>query len=205
MMHWSIVAAVAIIFAFAAFLGAQLAAAVCANIEPFEDGPRTGKPPTLLLCVGAAGLGAVIASRGTIPPGIAILALLVCGLAACWCSDVRTGIIPDYFTLVPLAGLLVVSVFERNWLPVVSLILVGLPFAGAALVSKGRGMGWGDVKLVMLAAAVLLLPMSFFAISGACMLAVFVASFRKRRGEPIAFAPYLVTAVAVALCVPSLP
>ena len=67
------------------------------------------------------------------------------------------------------------------------------------MLSKGRGLGWGDVKLVALGAAVLGLRTSVLAFSAACLLAVAIAVVRRRRHEPIAFAPYLAGSMTVAL------
>jgi hypothetical protein len=43
------------------------------------------------------------------------------------------------------------------------------------------------------------------AFAGACLVAVFVAAIRKRRTEPIAFAPYLAGAIAAAIAFPLFP
>ena len=62
-------------------------------------------------------------------------------------------------------------------------------------------MGWGDVKLAALGGVALgwqpMIP--FFAI--ACLVAAAIALFRRRKNEPIAFAPYLAGAIGVALTV----
>jgi leader peptidase (prepilin peptidase)/N-methyltransferase len=76
---------------------------------------------------------------------------------------------------------------------------VFVPFAVAALASRGLGMGWGDVKLVALGGAVLGWEAAILAFGCACALAVIVALARKRRHEPLAFAPYLVAAIALPL------
>lgn len=205
-MHaWWMAPLVGLLYGCAAYLGLQCSASICEKIVPFDDGPRPGKPPTIALIGGAAIVGGLLAARGLPLLALAVFAVLVVSLVACWYSDVRCGIVPDSFTLVPLVLVLGVALLERNVSPIVSAVIVFLPFAGAALLSKGRGMGWGDVKLVALGAAVLGLQISVVAFSGACLVAVALAMVRRRRHEPIAFVPYLAGSIAVALTFPVSP
>jgi leader peptidase (prepilin peptidase)/N-methyltransferase len=125
--------------------------------------------------------------------------MVTAALVGCWYCDVRVGIIPDYFTLVPLGALLIVALAVHDWTTIVSAVAVTVPFALAATLSRGRGMGWGDVKLVALGGAALGMQTAIFAFSAACLVAVVVAFMRKRRRDPIPFAPYLAGAMATAL------
>ncbi len=175
---------------------------ICRTVEPFEDGPRAGKPPALALVLSAACVGAMLASRHTNAPDLALAALLVASLVACCYSDIVCGIVPDAFTLLPLVAVLVHSALARDARPALSALLVLAPFALAALCSGGLGMGWGDVKLVTLAAAVLGFETSIVAFSAACFVAAAAAFVRRRQSEPIAFAPYLAASAALALALP---
>ena len=175
---------------------------ICRTLVPFEDGPRPGKPPALALVALAACVGALLASRPTSAPALAIAALLVASLVACCYSDIVCGIVPDAFTLAPLGAVLAYSALARDVRPALSALLVLAPFALAALCSGGLGMGWGDVKLVTLAAAVLGFETSIVAFSGACFVAAAAAFVRRRQREPIAFVPYLAASAALALALP---
>jgi leader peptidase (prepilin peptidase)/N-methyltransferase len=196
---WLWVPFVGALFACAAYLGLQLAAHLCDGIEPFEDGPKPGKPPTPWLIAGAGAIGAVVTAQGASLPQLAMAAIIVVALAGCWYSDVRVGIVPDYFTLIPLGVLLLIAVVIHDWQTIIAAVSITVPFASAAALSKGRGMGWGDVKLVALGGAALGLQIAVLAFSAACLLAVCVAVFRRRAREPIPFAPYLVGATALGL------
>ncbi len=200
-----IVALVALLFGCAAYLVLQLSASLCANIVPFDDGPRPGQPPTVALVAGATILGGAIGIRSLPLPELGIFALLAVSLVACWYSDVRCGIVLDYFTLGPLAIVVAVGLLGHDFAPLIAALVVALPFGLAALFSKGRGMGWGDVKLVALGAAVLGLQTSVLAFAAACLVAVAIAAIRRRRSEPMAFVPYLAASIAVALAFPILP
>jgi prepilin signal peptidase PulO-like enzyme (type II secretory pathway) len=199
---WWLIAVTALVFTCATFLTIQFAAHVCKNVVPFEDGPRVGTPPVAGLLAGSFVVGGLLGWHTTSLALLGIELVLVVSLAAAWYSDVRCGIVPDYFTLVPLALVLGVAVLTRQFGPVISAAVVFVPFACAALFSKGRGMGWGDVKLATLGAAVLPLEAAILAFAGACFAAVCVAVVRKRRSEPIAFAPYLAGAIALGMAVP---
>jgi prepilin signal peptidase PulO-like enzyme (type II secretory pathway) len=202
---WWIDVIATVVFACVAFLSIQLSAAVCKNVVPFDDGPPPGRPPVTALIVGSAIVGLSLSMRGATAPSLVLVAIVMISLVACWYSDVRCGIVPDYFTVVPLAFWLLVSVAVHNYTPLVSAAIVFVPFAIAAVISKGRGMGWGDVKLVTLGAAILGLQTAVLAFGGACLIAVFVAMIRRRRTEPIAFAPYLAGSIAAALAFPLFP
>jgi prepilin signal peptidase PulO-like enzyme (type II secretory pathway) len=194
---------VAAMFGCAAFLAMQAGEALCKRVVPFEDGPKPGKPPAIALLVGAALVGGIMASRGAALPALGISGLLCAALVAAWYSDVRCGIVPDAFTLAPLAVVLAVAVFTREWSSLVSAAVVFVPFACAALFSRGRGMGWGDVKLAALGGAVLGVQTAILAAAGACLVATFVNLIQRRgKAQPIAFAPYLSGAIALGLLFP---
>jgi len=203
---WWVSAIAAIVYGCVGFLSIQLSAAVCKNVVPFDDGPAPGRPPVVALVVGAGLVGLSLAMRGAQAPELIIVGALLVPLVACWYSDVRCGIVPDYFTLIPLGLWLVGSFLAfHNTTSIVGALVMFVPFAVFAMISKGRGMGWGDVKLAALAGAVLGPPAAMLAIAGACLVAVFIAAVRKRRSEPIAFAPYLCGAIAASLALPIFP
>jgi prepilin signal peptidase PulO-like enzyme (type II secretory pathway) len=125
--------------------------------------------------------------------------MLCVALTAIWCTDVRYGIVPDVFTLVPLAIIFAVGLARHEWLIFGSAAVPFAAFAGAALLSHGRGMGWGDVKLATLGGAVLGLEASLVAFSLSCLAAALYAYARGQKDVPIAFAPYLVAAIALTI------
>ncbi len=190
---------IAAVYGCAAALGVWAAARLCRGIAPFDDGPAPGRPPSVALIAAGAGIGFTLALRGFAWPWLALCAGLIASLSACWYSDVRCGIVPDLFTLAPLVLIVAAALLQRNPWPAVSATIVLLPFAVAAMASRGVGMGWGDVKLVALGAATLGAQTSILWYIGACLAAAAVALLRGRRSAPIAFAPYLVTSIALAL------
>ena len=202
--------AIALVFAAAGFaaagwLGTILGKASCDGLVPFADGPAPGKPPRVLLIAGSAVVGASLYLHNESIASIALAAILCVSLVACWYADVTCGMVPDYFTLGPLAAVLGAAALHHQSWPFVAALAVFALFAAAALASKGRGMGWGDVKLAALGGALLGLGSALVFFAGACFVAAAVGVIRKRRHEPIAFAPYMAAALGVAIVVGAVP
>jgi prepilin signal peptidase PulO-like enzyme (type II secretory pathway) len=189
----------AVFFGLIAYIAVTCSAFVCAGIPPADDGPPAGRAPQLFLIAGAAVLGAVMAYLKAEPLQLGVAAIVTFALVACWCSDAVCGIVPDVFTLGPLAALLFFAAAQRDWWAIVSAVLIIVPFAAAAIFSRGYGMGWGDVKLVALSGAVLGAPLAAFAMAIACAVAVIVHRFGRARTAPIAFAPYIALLTGIAL------
>jgi prepilin signal peptidase PulO-like enzyme (type II secretory pathway) len=189
----------AVAFGLLAFLGAQLGGMACANVAPLPGGPARGVPPVRWLVAGCAVLGAVLALQGGDLSLIALTGILCVSLVGAWCADVTCGIVPDAFTIFPLCAVLIAGLLQHEWWHALAALIMLAPFAVAAVVSNGRGMGWGDVKLAALGGAVLGAGVALAAFAAACLVAVGVAWASKRRGEPIVFAPYMVASIFAAL------
>jgi prepilin signal peptidase PulO-like enzyme (type II secretory pathway) len=187
-------------FAGAAALGLAAARGVCGTIaESPPGGPPPSTVPQPLLVIGAAVLGAVVAYRGLPFAGMAIV-WLACGLlTAIWASDVVRGVIPDVFTLVPLGAILLAAALAGHWEVCVAAVVPAVPFAFLAWRSGGLGLGWGDVKLAMLGGPLIGLQHALMAFALGCLAAVVVARIRKVSHQPVAFAPYLASAIALPL------
>jgi prepilin signal peptidase PulO-like enzyme (type II secretory pathway) len=187
----------ALFFGLASYVGVLLGGTVSA--VPFDDGPRPSEPPVPWIVAGAAVIGGIVAMNAVDPRHLVLEAIVICALSAIWCTDARFGIVPDVFTLVPLAIIVGISLLERQPWPVVSAIIAFVPFACLALVSNGRGMGWGDVKLAALGGAVLGGEIALAAFGLGALVAVLYAYLRGRQQQVIAFGPYLAGAIAIAL------
>lgn len=187
----------AIFFGLASYVGILLAGTISAG--PFDDGPVPAEPPLPWIVAGAALIGAISAGRITNAQNIIIEAIVICALAAIWCTDMRYGLVPDAFTLIPLAIVLGIAIAQHNPWPIASAIIAFIPFAGLALFSKGYGMGWGDVKLATLGGAVLGGETALVAFAAGAVVAVIYAYARGRQHQLIAFGPYLAGAIAITL------
>jgi len=128
--------------------------------------------------------------------------LIITFLAIVFLFDFHYQIIPDWavFSLVILAcgyHYLNSSIFQ-----LLKLVLTGLVAAGffffLYLVTRGRGMGFGDVKLAFflgffLGPARTILALYWAFLTGAVVGVILVLSRRYRWRQPIAFGPFLVT------------
>src|SRR5215472_13975479 len=97
---------ITLVFACGGFLAVELARWYCEKQKPLEDGPKPGKPPVPTLVAGMAVIGLGLTLRGTRPELIAVSLVLLAALVCCWYCDVRIGILPDVFTLIPLGFVL---------------------------------------------------------------------------------------------------
>ncbi|BDE07019.1 hypothetical protein WPS_22950 [Vulcanimicrobium alpinum] len=188
----------AIAFGVAGWLGSGLGVALCRDIVAHDDGPRPVAFPAWPFPVAGAAVGLAAQLHGASATHLAMLFVVVAALAACAASDLRCGMIPDVCSLGALALVLGFAAFERNWGSLLGAGVVFVPFAGAALVSRGRGMGWGDVKIACLGGALLGGPDATLAFILASLAAYIIA---RRSGErrPIAFGPYLTGSIFLAL------
>jgi len=191
----------AFVFGAAGLVGVMGALAIVPRLKRFEDGPAPVLVNPFALVAGSALLGAFMAWRHVPTPELLTNAVVTGILAAIWYCDARTGLVPDVFTLVPL-GLACIDALIANQIvfAAVSAVVLFVPFAAAALLSKGRGMGWGDAKLAALAGALLGMMNATLSLGIASLVAVIVASIRYRsKPVPIAFAPYLVSGIVLGL------
>lgn len=186
-------------FGFAAFVGVLLGQTVAERLPRFDDGPAPATAPIPWLVTISAVIGAFVATHGGQPAQLVLIAIVLTALVAGWCTDARTGIVPDVFTLAPLGIILLVGLWQHEWGLFVSTVVPFVPFAVAAVLSRGRGMGWADVKIAALGGAVLGAQISLLVFAVACIVAVAVSYFSGKRHGPIAFAPYLASAIAMGI------
>ena len=161
------------------------------NAEVYGDvGP-------ILIVVLCFFVGAIVGLRETDPLHLLGLSLVVVSLIALVRCDVRAHWTPPWLSLVPLGGICGLALLQHAyWVPI-SAFLVSLPFASIALMTKGTGMSWSDVRVAALGTSLLGLFPAVIAFSAAALLSAFV-QWGLRRSSSIQMAPYLVGATAVA-------
>jgi len=193
----------AALFGAAGWLGTLLSEALYGTLAPEADGPAAVAVPEWTFVAVAACIGVFIGLRAEPPAHVALLLIAVMSLAVCAATDFRAGMIPDLFSLGALALVLVYAAVQRDWAPLLSAVFVFVPFAALAIFSKGRGMGWGDVKLATLGGALLGMVGITLAVGVAAICAFIVGRMSGRVRQPIAFGPYLAASIGAALAVGS--
>lgn len=138
-----------------------------------------------------------------------ILVLLICTVLLClFFIDYFYGILPDALLLI-LFILTTFYVAPFGWDVLFTQLLIGVGcfvfFLGIYLLTRGRGMGFGDVKFVFIIGYLLGFPNSLLAIYLAFVMGAVVAialillGRKKFKGGTIAFGPFLVIGVFVVL------
>jgi prepilin signal peptidase PulO-like enzyme (type II secretory pathway) len=190
----------ALAFAIFAFGGVLIARTYYAG-PPIDNPPPIAEPPIALLVAAAAVLGGVCAYRGVPAQALTLVAATMLVMAAVWYTDATRGIIPDTLTLVPLAALLIAGLIGGRWYVLVAAAVPAIPFAFMAWRTHGIGIGWGDVKLAALGGVLLGAQDAILAFAVAALLAIVIAKVRRTaKDQPVAFAPYLTSAIVIPLC-----
>lgn len=193
----------ALFFGLAAYGGSLAGLSYAQRVAPVEDGPAARRAPLVAIVALAAALGGIEAwqayAHGFALPALPLEALVCAALAAVCVTDFRRGIVPDVFSLGALTVVLSVSAAQHQWWALLSAGAAAVPFALFAAFTRGRGLGWGDVKLAALGGAVLGAQLAIAAFALACFAAAAWSYARRKHREPVAFAPYLAAAIGAAI------
>ena len=161
----------------------------------------------LLVVCATAGLFAVIGARFDEPGHAAIVAAYVSVLLICAGTDVLAYRVPNVITYPAIAGAVVIAAL----MPDADLLeaLAGGGLAGGvlllpSLLTGGRGIGMGDVKLAAFAGLALgftnVSPaLLFMALGGGAFAVILLTTGLRKRGEPIPYAPFISAGVIAAL------
>lgn len=136
----------------------------------------------------------------------ASIVLTVCAISAV--SDIKTGYIFDAVVVPAAALLLAVSAWHGTLISYSAgaAVAAGVPFL-LYLLTRGTGIGFGDVKLGCCIGALGAMPalrvLECAFISGGCVAVVLMVRYgRRARGLPIPFAPFLLAGVIFTLLFP---
>jgi prepilin signal peptidase PulO-like enzyme (type II secretory pathway) len=153
----------------------------------------------------AAGIVALAVTDASKPLSLAFAA----GIAACVVcavTDWKTGYIPDAVTF-PAAALLIAGALMSNNLAqtLLGAAAGAAPLAALLIITRGRGLGAGDVKLACCAgmtvgdaARAFVAIEAAFVLGGACA-ALLLASRMRRRGDTMRFGPFIAAGLLYAL------
>jgi prepilin signal peptidase PulO-like enzyme (type II secretory pathway) len=189
----------ALLFGAAGWGGTLVAEMLCAGRAPYDDGPAPVAFARWPFAAAGACIGIALTMHGEAPARLALLAFVMLALAGCCAADLACGLLPDPLTLLPLAVVIGAGAVVQDWAPLLSAVLVFAPFALAAVMSRGRGMGWGDAKLAALGGALLGAREAAFAFMLAAVAAAVIARRTSGLRRPIAFGPYLAAAIVAML------
>ena len=128
-------------------------------------------------------------------------------------TDLLSYLIPDYAVF----GLGLLALLYRSYLiktgimnptdltrALIGSLVLAILFAAIILLTKGKGMGWGDVKLVFVLGLLVgwprLVVASFSAFFTGAIVSLFLLAVGKKRfGQTIPFGPFLILGAVIAL------
>jgi leader peptidase (prepilin peptidase)/N-methyltransferase len=135
--------------------------------------------------------------------GVMAIILVAC-TSVCALTDLQTRIVFDRVVALTLAALLIVALASGSLIQVlIGSALVGSSLAAIWLLTGGRGLGGGDVKLAYAIGAALGIKGGFMALGiafvvGALVSVLLLVAGRVRRNTALPFVPYLAIGSAAA-------
>lgn len=144
----------------------------------------------------------------------ALLLMIICWLTILAVIDLYTMLLPDQFVIGLGIAVLLLLALRYTHLSLVSVVSGSL--VGAVLlfvvwaITRGRGIGLGDIKLMLPLGALLGLKGTLLLLWLAFILGGLVGFWLLARGQaklktPIPFGPFLIAAAALLILIPSLP
>ncbi|HEY8314823.1 MAG TPA: A24 family peptidase [Candidatus Baltobacteraceae bacterium] len=130
---------------------------------------------------------------------------VLCACAVCAVTDAQAGYVFDAITYPSLAAALACSMLAGTFeAALLGVLCAGGPLLALYAISRGRGLGLGDVKLAACIGAAFGATSAAIAIGAAFVLggawgAWLLLSRRASRGTPIRFAPYIFAGMLLAL------
>ena len=154
-----------------------------------------------------------LAAFPALPPPAALAALpaivALGGTIAAAAADARTGYIPDRLTRLTALGALALAASCGGAVHAcLGAFAVGGALLALYLLTSGRGLGLGDVKLgtaigVGFGASAGLVALGAAFVAGGVYASWLLATRRARRGDTIRFGPFLAIGVVAAMVVPA--
>jgi leader peptidase (prepilin peptidase)/N-methyltransferase len=134
--------------------------------------------------------------------------ILFCILEVIFIIDLENQIIPDIFVFIGLAVVILNFQFLSQGVIIFNSALAGLVCASflllVHLLTKGRGMGLGDVKFAVLGGFIVGLPLSpiwllIAFLTGAVVGIILILVGKAKLKSKIAFGPFLIAAIPITL------
>lgn len=133
--------------------------------------------------------------------------LLISALIVVFFTDLKSQIIPDQIVYPAIFFSLIFLISQSPNIPISPILSASgaaLFFLTLVVVTRGRGMGWGDVKLAGLMGLILGFPKIIVALylaflTGAIIAVILVLVGKKRFGQSIPFGPFLSGATIASL------
>lgn len=185
-------------------LNCAVAAVACAAAERYDLRLRifNARAASSLLALTVLQMVVAVRYAGSSSGIVTILALGVSGVSAI--SDAQTGYVFDAVTLPALLLTLAIAAARSAFVPAVfGAAASGAALAALYLLTRGRGLGFGDVKLACCIGAGMgvaggLRSLQFAFVLGGLYAGALLILRRAQWGQSIGFAPFLFAGTALA-------
>lgn len=160
-----------------------------------------------IVVVATSALFAIAAARYDSAAELAVVSAYICALLICAATDLFSYRVPNVITYPAILGALAAAALmpDANFYDALfGGLLAGGILLLPAIFTGGVGMGMGDVKLALfagLAVGFQLVPIALLvmALGGGIVAATLLVSGRRKRGEPIPYAPFIAGGALVTL------
>lgn len=138
---------------------------------------------------------------------LSLFLVIICAFIILFFTDLKYGILPDKIVFPTILAVLLWLLLSHLPLPIHLLSAAGamVVFLLIFILSKGKGMGFGDVKLAFLIGLLLGFPLTLISIylaflTGAVISIILILIGRKKlKGSTIPFGPFLVVATFLSI------
>ena len=152
-----------------------------------------------IVIVATSALFAIAAARYDSAAELTVVSAYICALLICAATDLLSYRVPNVITYPAILGALAAAALmpDANFYDALfGGLLAGGILLLPAIFTGGVGMGMGDVKLALfagLAVGFQLVPIALLvmALGGGAVAATMLVSGRRKRGEPIPYAPFI--------------
>jgi len=159
-----------------------------------------------LIEIAGALAGVVVAAEISQISQIRLIGLILIAAALIWIffSDLVKGVVPDWAVVLGAAGALIWQIGQISLIwPILIALAAAAFFWFLVVVTRGRGMGTGDVTLAFFLGLWLGWPKILVGIwlaflLGAAAALALIASKRKKFGQTVPFGPFLITGAILA-------
>ena len=163
----------------------SIAACEAFTPKPARSGTIGAEALRVALCAAGAVIGGILLAHAAPPQTLFAIAILCAALGATCFLTTLDGTVPAALPGAALAILIGAALLQRDFGPLVSALVTGLPFAVTALVAHDNTSDWRDAIVAALGGAAFGVQLGIFVVCLACVgVAIARPYLARRRTKP---------------------